>query len=233
MNHEVNTLSQVLRYAGLVAPRYELIPLSKWTPRRILSPRDEAIFFRVAASKPKWNVAYWVALLSANTTASGCEIRGLRVKHVDLQKRIIYIPSDTVKNEFRARVIPLNALGYKAVSQALNRYYQICLKQGLTPRPDHYLFPFRIKRGKYEPRKQAGPTFIRKSFCEIRAASKVPWLRPHDLRYQAITKLLELPTVSEHTVKALAGQVSEKMLNHYSHIRIEAKRTAVSALRMG
>lgn len=35
---------------------------------------------------------------------------------------------------------------------------------------------------------------------------------------------------SEHTLMAIAGHVSRKMIEHYSHIRIEAKRAALDAI---
>jgi hypothetical protein len=56
-------------------------------------------------------------------------------------------------------------------------------------------------------------------------------LRFHDLRHTAITVLAE-SDASEQTVMAIAGHVSRKMLEHYSHIRMEAKRCAVAALVM-
>jgi Phage integrase family len=54
-------------------------------------------------------------------------------------------------------------------------------------------------------------------------------LRFHDLRHQAITELAE-SQASDHTIMAIAGHVSQEMLQHYSHIRLEAKRRAVEAL---
>lgn len=54
-------------------------------------------------------------------------------------------------------------------------------------------------------------------------------LRFHDLRHTAVTMLAE-SNASEQTVMAIAGHVSRKMLEHYSHIRMDAKRRAVSAL---
>ena len=231
INHEVNTLEQILRYAELSVPVYERIPLPRWTPQRVLSPKEERRLFQFAGSNPRWLVAYCVMRLSTNTTASGCEIRGLRIKHLDLVKRVLYIPSESGKNEFRMRVIPLNSKGLSAAVHVMHRYTEICGYQGIPPSPEHYLFPFRARKGLHDLDKKAGPTFIRAAFDEIRVASGVPWLRQHDLRYQAITKLLELPLVSEQTVKSIAGHVSEKMLNHYSHIRIHAKRKAVNALR--
>jgi Phage integrase family len=55
-------------------------------------------------------------------------------------------------------------------------------------------------------------------------------LRPHDLRHHAITKLAESPEASEQTIMAIAGHVSREMLEHYSHVRQEAKRKAVESL---
>lgn len=53
--------------------------------------------------------------------------------------------------------------------------------------------------------------------------------RPHDLRHHAITKLAE-SQASEQTIMAIAGHVSQEMLEHYSHIRLEAKRKALASL---
>jgi integrase len=54
--------------------------------------------------------------------------------------------------------------------------------------------------------------------------------RWHDCRHTFITRLAENPNVSEETIRALAGHVSKKMLERYSHIRISAKRAAIAAL---
>jgi hypothetical protein len=54
-------------------------------------------------------------------------------------------------------------------------------------------------------------------------------LRFHDLRHHAITELAE-SQASDQTVMAIAGHVSQKMLAHYSHVRIDAKRKALDAL---
>jgi hypothetical protein len=54
-------------------------------------------------------------------------------------------------------------------------------------------------------------------------------LRFHDLRHHAITELAE-SQVSDQTIMAIAGHVSQKMLARYSHVRTEARRQAVLAL---
>jgi integrase len=54
--------------------------------------------------------------------------------------------------------------------------------------------------------------------------------RPHDMRHTFISRLAENPTVSEQTIKALAGHVSRQMMERYSHIRSQAKLAAIQAL---
>ena len=57
-------------------------------------------------------------------------------------------------------------------------------------------------------------------------------LRFHDLRHHAITELAEFQA-SDRTIMSIAGHVSQQMLAHYSHVRIEAKRKALDALAVG
>jgi hypothetical protein len=52
--------------------------------------------------------------------------------------------------------------------------------------------------------------------------------RFHDLRVTCITKLAE--SASDMTIMAIAGHVSKHMLEHYSRIRVEAKRAALDAI---
>jgi integrase len=51
----------------------------------------------------------------------------------------------------------------------------------------------------------------------------------HDLRHTCITKLAE-GQASEQTLMSIAGHLSRKMLEHYSHIRMAAKRAALEAI---
>ena len=54
-------------------------------------------------------------------------------------------------------------------------------------------------------------------------------LRFHDLRHHAITELAE-SQASDRTIMSIAGHVSQRMLAHSSHVRVEAKRKALDAL---
>jgi integrase len=54
-------------------------------------------------------------------------------------------------------------------------------------------------------------------------------LRFHDMRHQCITELAE-GGHADQTIMAIAGHLSRRMLEHYSHIRLEAKRKALESL---
>ena len=72
----------------------------------------------------------------------------------------------------------------------------------------------------------------RTAWRKIVKEAGLPGLRFHDLRHHAITELAE-SLASDQTVMAIAGHVSPKMLAHYSHVRLEAKRKALDAISGG
>jgi integrase len=53
--------------------------------------------------------------------------------------------------------------------------------------------------------------------------------RLHDLRHYFLTNLAETQT-SDSAILSIAGHLSRKMLERYSHIRAKAKRLAVTAM---
>jgi integrase len=56
--------------------------------------------------------------------------------------------------------------------------------------------------------------------------------RWHDLRHTFVSAIAE-GQASDATIMSLAGHVSRKMMELYSHTRNEAKRSAISALDAG
>ncbi len=52
----------------------------------------------------------------------------------------------------------------------------------------------------------------------------------HDLRHTFVSRLTESANISEQTIGSLAGHVSRQMLEHYSHIRSQAKEAAIRCL---
>ena len=73
------------------------------------------------------------------------------------------------------------------------------------------------------------PNSWRSAWRSLTQGAGLPGFRFHDLRHCAITQLAENGT-SDSTIMAIAGHVSRRMLERYSHVRMEAKRTAMEAL---
>jgi len=96
--------------------------------------------------------------------------------------------------------------------------------------PDHYLIPRRVGGKLYDPTKPPSRWGWRTAWRKLTEEAGLGGLRPHDLRHHAITKLAESPEASEQTIMSIAGHVSREMLEHYSHVRQEAKRRAVESL---
>lgn len=236
VNLETKVLRMVLRMARLwarIADDFKSLPEARRGPGRALSPEHEQNLFKIACSKPGWTVAYFAALLAANTTARGCEVKGMRLGDVDLLNRTLTIRRVSTKTDAGARVVPLNRDAMLACTRLLDR----ARKLG-SVEPEHYLLPAALfrhtKKGDeltgnsgYDPTKPMQTW--RTAWRALTVAASLPGLRFHDLRHHSITKLAEAG-VPDQTLMAIAGHVSREMLEHYSHIRMAAKRDAVAAL---
>jgi integrase len=232
-NHEMGALTQVLDYADLWDKNKKWFKLLKVSVNGeigiAITPQEEECLFRTASRSNRWLVAYCCSLISVNTTAGPGEIRNLRLRDVDLETQEIKVV-EGAKNKSRVRNLPLNDHALWAVGILVAR----AKEKGATL-PEHYLLPHRAdsRDGSADPTKPMGSW--KKAWGSLRAEAgrfypRLAKLRMYDLRHQVITKLLENPSVPEGTVKALAGHVSERILNRYSHIRTQSKRDAVDAL---
>lgn len=229
VNHEVNALQQILRKAGLWAPIsdfYAPLKDTEWKPPKTFTTKEEARIFETASNDPNVELFEIVATITRNTTASGCELRGLKMQHLELYAKPprVHIPPDATKNDIRPRTIPLNAEALEAFTRAVDRAHRLG-----SHAPYHYLFPFRVNRRLWNPNRPASPSWLRKQTQKMRDATGIQHIRPHAFRHLAVTELLE-SGAPEQTVIAIAGWVSRKMIETYSHTRIEAKAEVLKAL---
>lgn len=231
INHEITTLKQILEMAGLwdlIGKHYKPMKIQQSSKPRVLSPEDEEKFFRLVASNPDWSVAYWACSLTNNTSAFGAELRFLQLRHIFLDQNppMIHIPDHRAKNEHRARAIPLNSVALKQMIRLVKRANGIG-----SVRPDHYLFPFRIKKGEYDINRPASAFFIRSAFRSMRETMgpEYSWLTPRCFRSQLFTKLFESGAPDE-TIISIGGHAAIKMSRYYSRIRIHAKADALDKI---
>ncbi|HET9265091.1 MAG TPA: tyrosine-type recombinase/integrase [Vicinamibacterales bacterium] len=57
----------------------------------------------------------------------------------------------------------------------------------------------------------------------LRDAAGLPGLRFYDLRHTVVTRLLEAGE-PDHVVESITGHLSRRMLEHFSHIRLNGKK---------
>ena len=113
-----------------------------------------------------------------------------------------------------------------AVKAALSDHVKWYLRKFGATEPNWYVFPF----GKSQPTDPERPaTSFKTAWAKVKEKAGIAG-RWHDSRHTFITDLAESGEASDETIRNMAGHVSKQMLKHYSHIRMEAKRRAVTAL---
>ena len=212
---------------------------------RAMTLDEKLRLIQAAKTNPNWANARLALTLVLNSTMRGCEIKGLQWRDVNLIDRTLTIRHS--KTEAGERVIPLNSDAQSVILELRERAKAFF---GEHLSPDWYVFPSGEGQGpKIGPNKATvkpdatkAMTSWRSAWRAIRAAASkgdvekgippmpgLARLRFHDLRHHAITELAETAP-SDQVIRSIAGHVSQKMLEHYSHVRIEAKRHALDAL---
>jgi hypothetical protein len=147
------------------------------------------------------------------------EVKHLRRCDVDLVKKLLHVRRS--KNETSHRVIPLNTSALNALARMFERADML----GHTE-PENYLWPA-CQWGRFDPTQPMLKWDT--AWRALRDAAGLQGLRFHDLRHTVITELAEMG-VADHVLESITGHLSRRMLEHYSHIRIDAKRQALDAL---
>ena len=235
LNAELGILRRILKRAKLWARVADDIkPLKEpSTIGRALTEDDKQRLLKTAVMRPEWETAYLAAILCLNTTSRGCELKGLQWSDVDLFSRTLTIrKSKTAAGE---RTIPLTDVASSALARLRTR------AESFGPvKPTHYVFAAFVPKFTFSGKKVIGynvtgfdpTTHInswRTAWRTLTKKAGLPGFRFHDLRHCAITSLAE-SGAADSTIMAIAGHVSRKMLERYSHVRMEAKRTAMETL---
>lgn len=186
---------------------------------RVLTHEELRRLEAIALSNPEWEHVYCAAVLAANSSMRGVEIKHLRRQDVDLAGAVINIRRS--KNETSVRTLPLNAAALRAVTKMMARLDALSSKD-----PQHYLW-HASKHHHHNPSRPAAKWDT--AWRALRDKAGLSGLRFHDLRHTVVTELLEAG-VPDHVVESITGHLSRRMLEHYSHVRIKAKKTALDNL---
>jgi integrase len=200
---------------------------------KALTEDDKQRTLKTAGMRPEWQTAHLAAILCLNTTARGCELKGLQWADVDLFSRTMKIRKS--KTAAGKRTIPLTSVTLAALARLRAR------AESFRPvDPSHYVLAALAPKFKFNDTKIVGYSLAgynptrhinswRTAWRALTKKAGIPGFRFHDLRHCAITSLAERGA-ADSTIMAIAGHVSRKMLKRYSHARMEAKRTAMGTL---
>lgn len=216
---ELDLLRGVLRRAGLWGRLCDHVstPAPGDEIGRALEHDEMERIAAAAPQKPEWQIARIAYTLAINTTMRPAEMKSLRWREVDFAERLVTVKRS--KTEKGRRSIPLNDEALAAMRELQERSRGLfgkflpadwCVFAGNSPE---------IPIGSW-----------RRAWRSLLRAAGVPYTRFYNCRHTACTNLLQNPEVSEEVAKSIMGHASRKMLERYSHQRIEAKRAALNAL---
>jgi len=224
INEEVGFLLRILEEPGeLIRARLRKKKMLKLRVRKSVGKaytEDEKRRMLEEAAKARSPHIYLALTLALNAGMRDSEIRSLSWEQIDFKKRFLAVGrSKTEAGE--GRTIPLNSDLYAVFADYIEWYE---LKYGKI-QPEWYVFPFGSPQPT-DPTRHV--TTLKTVWNTIREKAGVKG-RWHDNRHTLITELAE-SGAGDQTIMDIAGHVSKRMLEHYSHIRMQAKRTALEAI---
>jgi integrase len=226
INDEVGFLLRILPIAQAGAIRAQLRTqkqLKLKSSNRVgkaYSLEEKADLIRAAKAAPRSKAVYMATMFGLHAGMRDKEIRTLTWSRLDLSKRIVTV-GESKTDAGTGRTIPMNEDLYGAVVEYTKWY----TGRFGTAQPDWYVFP----SGKPLPNNPTCPqTSLKTAWRNARTRANVEG-RFHDNRHTFVTDLAE-SGAGDEVIRDMAGHVSKEMLKHYSHIRTQAKRSAVNAL---
>jgi integrase len=176
------------------------------------------------AKKRRSKAIYPALVLVLNCGLRDKELRELQWGRMHLPEAYLVV-GESKTDAGSGRTIPLNSLAL----EVLKTYSAWYLEKFKLLKAEWFVFP----AGKPQPTDPTKPcTSFKTVWRKIREKAGVKG-RWHDNRHTFITGLAESGEASDQTIMDIAGHVSKRMLKHYSHIRMEAKRRAVASLIPG
>ena len=236
VNYEVGSLRGILRQFGFwgpIADRVRALP-ERHDVGRAVSAADEAKLI-AAASASRSPALLPLLLVSLDTGMRSSEVQALRRRDLKLtwangnvaSGELIVPKSKTAAGT--GRLFPLTRRVCACLSLWLSRFPDAG--------PESFVFPFhQVGIGGDTRTVEVYDVDLERPMGSWRKAwlgaskNAVARYRWHDLRHTFVSRLAESATISEQTIRSLAGHVSRQMLERYSHIRSQAKQAAIRCL---
>ena len=181
---------------------------------------DETARLVEQAKKSRSPHMYPAFMLARNAGLRDAEIRTLSWGQINLKTGVLQVGQ--AKTEAgTGRIVPLNSV----LCNALHKHRDWYVKKFGCIRGEWYLFPFG-KPMPSDPTRHV--TTLKSAWTTMRRNAKVRG-RWHDNRHTLITELAETG-VGDQTIMEIVGHVDRRMLQRYSHIRMQARRAALESV---
>lgn len=232
INMEVSTLRMMMKTArlwGSISEDVRMLPERHDVGKALT--RDEETRLLDACRMSPQRALYTAVVVFCNTGMRNAELRRARWHQVDFLKAEFRVGKAKTEGS-EGRLIPLNQAALGAFKEWKTRWPDA--------KPEDYIFPTEklVFKGVGTP-EQGVMTAYDVNPSKPLGAWKRAWstakkqarveCRIHDLRHHFISALAQTQT-PDATIQAISGHLSQKMLEHYSHVRLDAKRRAVQAL---
>jgi integrase len=231
INLEVATLRAIMRKHRLwAALQPDVKPVRVRTDVGRALSKDEEARLLVAARKSRSRSLYPALVVAIHTGLRSAELRQLQWSRVDLMEACLKVGrSKTAGGE--GRVVPLSATALAVLKQWRAQFPDA--------KPAHYIFPSeRVGLDGQGGRKDGASVAYdtdptkpigswKTAFNSAKKSAGVA-MRLHDTRHTFCSRAAEAGA-PEQTLTAMAGWMSRKMLETYSHTRMEAKRRIVAS----
>lgn len=232
INMEVSTLRMMMKAArlwGAVSEDVRMLP-ERRDVGKALTPDEEKRLLE-ACRKSSQPALYPAVVIFCNTGLRNAELRRARWHQVDFLKAEFQVGKAKTEGS-EGRIVPLNQAALGAFKEWKSRWPE--------SKPEDYIFPTEKLAYKGEGAPEKGVmTVLSVNTRKPLGGWKRAWstakreagveCRIHDLRHHFISALAQTQT-PDATIQAISGHLSRKMLEHYSHVRLEAKRRAVEEL---
>jgi len=147
----------------------------------------------------------WIVRIAVETGMRSSEITSLKCSQVILDRRIVRLVN--TKNTM-PRTVPLSPIAAECFGMALNN----------PVRPKETELIFFGEPGKDGQRR---PYNFNKVWLNIKKEVDINDFKFHDLRHEAVSRLVESGKFSDQEVASISGHKSMQMLKRYTHLRAE------------
>jgi integrase len=221
VNQELTLLRTIMRrgqlWDAVFADYYEELREDISDVPRALTSDEERRWLEISASQERWQVVHWYSLIAFATCMSTNEFRALRLRDINIAAGVLTVPDEGSKVRSRHRTVPIQGeQALWAIGKLVRRAEHLGARE-----PHHYLFPV-CQNGSYDPMRPMSNSGLKKPWQEVREATGLLHFRMYDTRPTAITRLAEAG-VPVTVIMDMAGHMSPRMTQHYTHISEQAK----------